>query len=349
MGTTGKIEFIVHESESTFLDPRKNYAPTTEKFQVRIDPLTGRTGHFSHFGAIRDAKIDYESYNHPEKKGFCPFCTENRYRATPKFPAHIFSGDRPKRGEAMLIPNLFPYDVYSGVMVMTDEHVVRLSGFNRKRLTDAFTLGLAFFRNLQRVSPDIPYYLMTWNYMPPSGGGLVHPHQQHFATNHPGNQFTDEIRASEKYFEANQASFWREYINDEISIGQRYIACIGTSHWLSSFVSFGFAGDVCCVFDDAFSLGDLNDNHIDNLVSGLLNVFRYYESAGVFSFNAAFFIGPSGQEFFPCHLRITPRTFLNTRDFASDTNFFQTLLSEPISVLLPETLCSEVKRFFLAC
>ena len=105
-------------------------------------------------------------------------------------------------------------------------------------------------------------------------------------------------------------------------------------------------GDVCCVFDDAFSLDDLKDIHIDDFVSGLLNVFKYYESVGVFSFYAALFIGPSGQEFFPCHLRITPRTFLNKRDFASDTDFVQTPLSEPVSVLRPETLCSQVKRFF---
>jgi galactose-1-phosphate uridylyltransferase len=187
---------------------------------------------------------------------------------------------------------------------------------------------------------------MTWNYMPPSGGGLVHPHQQYFATKHPGNQFTDEIEASERYFRAHHTSFWKEYIELEIAIGQRYIGQVGTSHWLSTFVSFGFRGDISCVFDDAFSLEDLRDDHIDDLISGLLNVFRYYESRGIFSFNVAFFIGPSNQQFFPCHLRITPRTFLNTRDFSSDTNFFQTLLSEPISVLLPETVCSEAKPFF---
>lgn len=346
MNSTKKIQFIINESESTFLDPRKDYAPTTARFQVRVDPLTGRTGHFSHFGAVRQAKIDYDSYNQPEKKGFCPFCMENRYRVTPKFPADIFVEGRPERGEAMLIPNLFPYDIYSGIMVMAEEHVVQLSEFSRERLTDAFLLGLDFFRKIRSVSPDLPYYLMTWNYMPPSGGGLVHPHQQHFATRHPGNQFIDEIEASERYFRTNHTSFWKEYVEHEFALGRRYIARVGTSHWLSSFVSLGSLGDICCVFDDAFSLDDLHDHHIDDLVSGLLNVFRYYESAGLFSFNAALFIGPSRQEFFPCHLRITPRTFLNTRDFASDTNFFQTLLSEPISVLLPETLSTDVRPFF---
>ena len=87
-------------------------------------------------------------------------------------------------------------------------------------------------------------------------------------------------------------------------------------------------------------------HHIDNLVSGLLNVFRYYESTGVYSFNASLFFGPMDQQSFPCHFRITPRTFLNTRDFAPDMNFFQTVLAEPICVELPEELCREVKPFF---
>ena len=30
------------------------------------------------------------------------------------------------RNETVLIPNLFPYDVYSGVIIMADQHVVPL-------------------------------------------------------------------------------------------------------------------------------------------------------------------------------------------------------------------------------
>ena len=52
-----KIDFRIFESHSTFLHPKKGFQPVTEKFQVRIDPLTGRTGHFSHFGAIKPQKL----------------------------------------------------------------------------------------------------------------------------------------------------------------------------------------------------------------------------------------------------------------------------------------------------
>ena len=120
------IQFQTFESESTFLHPRKGFSPTTERFEVRVDPLTGRTGHFSHFGGIKPQKLNLDSYATPEIKGFCPFCIENRDRVTPKFTDEVVAEGRLVRNEACLIPNLFPYDIHSGVLIMTDPHVVPL-------------------------------------------------------------------------------------------------------------------------------------------------------------------------------------------------------------------------------
>jgi galactose-1-phosphate uridylyltransferase len=295
---------------------------------------------------MKAQKLDLASYAQPALKGFCPFCLENREKATPRFIEEIFPEGRSSKGEATIIPNLFPYDVHSGIIIMTDEHVVPLSGFHEKRLSDVFSLGVEFLKRIRTVDPALPYHLMTWNYMPPSGGGLVHPHQQYFATRHPGNQFMDELRASEAYYATAGANFWQSLIEEEIRIGERYIGRIGTSHWLSPFVSFGFSGDILCIFPDVFSIDDITGDHINHLVSGLCNIFTYYESMDIYSFNAALFFGPKDQQSFPCHFRITPRTFLNTRDFAPDMNFFQVILAEPICVKLPEELCLEVKSFF---
>jgi hypothetical protein len=35
------------------------------------------------------------------------------------------------------------------------------------------------------------------------------------------------------------------------------------------------------------------------------------------------------------------------RDYAPDLNFFQALLVEPVSVVLPEDLCTQIKPFFV--
>lgn len=253
---------------------------------------------------------------------------------------------RSTRNEACLIPNLFPYDIHSGVLIMTDPHVVPVEDFSRKRLNDAFSLGVEFLKKIKSIDSSIPYHLMTWNYMPPSGGGLVHPHQQYLATTNPGNQYVDELRASEAFNHRHTTSFWSELIEEEERKGERYIGGIGSSHWLSSFVSFGLLGDVMCIFPDVFAIDGFTDTHAQDLVSGLLKVFKYFSSTGIYSFNASLFFGPEGQNYFPCHFRIVPRTFLNMRDYASDLNFFQALLSEPVSVVMPEELCTTLKTYF---
>ena len=156
----------------------------------------------------------------------------------------------------------------------------------------------------------------------------------------------DELRASEKFHATHGKLYWLELIEEEMRVGDRYIGHIGASYWLSSFVSFGFLGDILCIFPDVFSIDNFAEGHVIDLVSGLRNVFRYYESIGVCSFNTSLFFGPKNQQSFSCHFRITPRTFLNVRDFAPDMNFFQAILAEPICLKLPEELCGEVKSFF---
>jgi galactose-1-phosphate uridylyltransferase len=342
----GGINFQIIEQESAFLDPRKDFNPTVEHFQIRIDPLTGQTGHFSHFGAIKPQKLNLVFYNAPEVKGFCPFCLENRDKATPKFMNNLIPEGRPTRNEACLIPNLFPYDIHSGVLIMTDPHVVPLEHFDEKRLRDAFSLGIEFLKRIRAIDPSLPYYLMTWNYMPPSGGGLVHPHQQYIVTSCPGNQFMEELKASLAFHKTYGVNYWMELLREEQEIGTRFIGNIGRSSWLTSFVSLGLLGDILCVFPSVKSIDEFASKDIESLVSGLDKVFKYYVSCGIYSFNASLFFGPERQDSFSSHFRIVPRTFLNMRDCASDLNFFQALLGEPVSVVMPEELCRDVKPYF---
>lgn len=340
------IIFRQTESESTFLDPRKGFQPTTVGFQVRFDPLTGRSGHFSHFGAINWQPLDLDQYRKDMESSFCPFCRENRDKATPKFPEALTGTGRPSSGEAMLIPNLFPYDVYSSVAIMTEDHVVPLDGFNSTRLLDTFCLGVSFLKRVADAAPDLPFHAMGWNYMPPSGGGLVHPHQQYFATNEPGNAFRDEYAASEAFLKKWGTDYWSALIEEESGRGERYVGKTGDCHWLASYVSLGIPGDITVVFPRVFSVLDIDDEQIAGLVTGLQRVFAYFIDTGIFSFNASWFFGARGQKFFPSHMRIIPRTFLNTRDHASDFNFFQSLFNEPVSIVMPEDLCKGLRRYF---
>jgi galactose-1-phosphate uridylyltransferase len=313
---------------------------------VRFDPLTNRSGHFCHFGAIKPQRLPLDTYSNPEIKGFCPFCPEFREKVTPKFIPGVLPEGRLNKNQAVLMPNLFPYDIYSGVAIMTDEHVVPLQGFTREILGDAFSLGIEFLKKIKIMDRSLPYSIMTWNYMPPSGGGLVHPHQQYFATEHPGNLFIDELRASERFYKTSGTSYWTELIKEEKKLDERYIGSTGSSVWLSSFVSLGIFGEIICIFPEVFSVNDFTPEHVDELAAGLLKIFQYFVHEDMHSFNASLIFGPEDQKYFPCHFRLIARTFLNTRDYAPDFNFFQALLIEPVCVTLPEELCRELKNYF---
>ncbi len=341
-----KINFEKMQLASQFLDPRQDFKSISTEFQVRIDPLTGRTGHFSHFGAIKPQKLDLAKYNDPEIKGFCPFCGEFKTKVTPKFLPELIPKGRLSQGEALLVPNIQPYDIYSSVAIMTNEHVVPLEEFTDKILFDSFSVGVKFLQRVKAFDPSLPYAIMTWNYMPPSGGGLVHPHQQYFTSATPGNQYTDEFNASQAFYNTYQADFWSELIASEQVNNERYLGQVGSGHWLVPFVSSGVLGEVMCIFPNVFCIEEFTDANITDLVKGLQLIFRYFLDNDIYSFNASLFWGVKGQKFFPAHLRIIPRTSLNTRDFAPDSNFFQLLLGEPLCVVMPEDLCKDVKKYF---
>lgn len=341
-----RLRFRAERAESHFLDPRRSFLPTTEKLQIRFDPLTGRTSHLCHFGAIKPVGLDLARYQQDEVKGFCPFCGTNRRSTTPKFPADVLPSGRLSQGQALLIPNLFPYDALGALVVMTEDHVVPLDRFDKGLLLDALTLGTEFLRRAQGSDPAQCYPLMAWNYMPPSGGGLVHPHQQYFATRYPGNLYQAELQASEAFLEETGAHFWEQLVREERRRGERYIGASGDAHWLASFAPLGVLAEILCVIPEVFELADFTAGHADDLLDGLQRVFRYLREDEIHSFNATLVFGPAGQRHFAAHLRLIPRTFLNLRDFAPDLNFFQSLLQEPVSVLLPEDLCEALKQYF---
>ena len=120
----------------------------------------------------------------------------------------------------------------------------------------------------------------------------------------------------------------------------------GDSHTLWDLSLEVRSGEILCVLPEVFELSDFKDRHAEDLLEGLRRVFRYFLENGIQSFNAALVFGPAGQRHFAAHLRIIPRTFLNLRDFAPDFNFYQTLLWEPVSVVLPEDLCRALKPLF---
>jgi len=339
------MEFKSTRKTTRFLDPRAGFAETRVESEVRLHPLTGRTSRVAHFSVRGASRPDPEGLIAATREN-CPFCPEAIDRVTPMFPADLVPQGRLRRNEATVVPNLFPYDAYSALTIMTRDHYVPLSAFTQECLSDAFGLSLAFFEQAAGDDSEAAYGLINWNYMPYSGGSQIHPHLQVYATATPGNLLSAEIAASRAYREQNGRHFWAELTTREKQAGERYLGEVGSTLWCTAFAPLGVLGDIVAIFPGSCSCRDLTSRQIGDFARGLLKVFAYYESAGIGSFNLAFYPGPEKQDYFWTHAVVSARTSINPLVHASDINTLQHLYGEPFCIVTPEELAGEVRAFF---
>ncbi len=347
------IEFASRKVKSTLLDPRENFALKSVETEIRTDPLTKDSGRLAHLGMIKAQKEDFSGWDTPEIRQICPFCTGNIETMTPRFPEDLIPEGHLRKGDATVICNISPYDQYSGLTVMSKDHLVTVEMLTEKLLKNAFQAGLEFCHLVREKDPQLPYHLIGWNYMPPSGGGLVHPHQQVIITDAPGNLYRKTIDSSRQFARQKGKNYWEALYETEQAKNERYLGRIGQGHWLVPFVPLGVLGEFMAVFPGIHTIDDMQEKTLEDLVQGLRRLFDYFESQQIYSFNMGLYFAPHREEeemevkdYYTLHARIIPRTYLNLMQKPPDTNMFQVALQEPFAVLAPEDLCQEVKPFF---
>ncbi len=339
------LRFERFPAESSRLDPAAGFGESRYPVEVRRDPITGETVHLAHTGAVRPQPLEPEHYAAPEVRGFCPFCEPHRETVTPMFPPRFIPEGRLRRGEALLVPNLYPYDVHSTVVVMTRQHVVPPGAFSLPLLVDALELGVEGWRRLLAADPGEWRPVMGWNFMPPSGGGLVHPHQQYLLTRFPGRRYEAEFAAARRFHRAHGRDPWTVLVEQERTRGERHLGTTGRWEWLAAFAPRGILGEITAVLPGAAGLDALDGEALLSLADGLLRIFAWMGDHGLCSFNATLFVPPHSEPVFPIHLNLVPRTFLNLRDMAPDMNFLQVLMEEPVSVVRPEDLAAGLREY----
>ncbi len=341
------IKFSHKKVATTILDPRENFSRKEIKTEIRYDPLTGASCRLAHFGMITLQKVDFSSWDTPENRSRCPFCPPNIEKITPCFPPEILPKGRLYRGETTLFPNISPYDQYSALAVMSHEHVMPLKKLSRRILKDAFCAGLEFLKIVAGKETDLPYHIIIWNYMPPSGGGLVHPHLQIIASEFPGNLFRKLLEQSKHFYLEHEQNYWEKLCSIEKKQDKRFIGERGKGCWLASFAPLGILGEFMGIFPEIHTIFDVDENAIDDLTDGLVHLFKYFRSENIYSFNVGLFFAPSGaQKYFPMQIRIVPRTFLNLSERPPDINALQMVMQEPFAVVHPESQCAKLKSFW---
>lgn len=337
------LSFLTLRSASRILNPMNGFSLDEFPFEIRFDPLTGETGRVFDLPFKAD-KQDLTDTVRRSTEMFCPFCPETLEKSTPLFPKDLIPGGRIRKGEATLIPNLLPFDKYAGVCVLSARHYVPMEDLTADTLRDAFLASLDFIRSVARHDSLVRYFSINWNYMPPAGSSMVHPHLQPNVGEVPTNQVRLQMEGACRYREKNGRDFWNDLIDAEMRAGERYLGRIESTRWLMSFVPLGFLPDVWCLFPDHPFLGDIGEDAFLPFLSGLESVLRYFRDQDLFSFNVSVF-SVRGDDSFRINARICPR-LLPRAIGNSDMAYFQALHKEPFCVRRPESVCSELRPYF---
>ena len=339
------MKFEALKKETIMLDPNEKMTERRIASEVRIDPLTGRTARICHFMKLQWDKPDFDALI-AGTDSWCPFCPEKVLNVTPCFPPDLIPEGRLQKNDMVIFPNIAPYDSI-GAVATFGPHYIPMTDFTPNMIASAFSFALAFFRRVAEAGhPESVYHIVNWNYMPPAGSSLIHPHLQVFSSSSAPNLMRQELQASMRYLESQGSNFWDDLIRTERESDQRYLGQIGRTHWMTTFAPMGVAGDVLAVVKDVRDTLGLTEQDLMDLAQGLAKVMAEYDKMGIYSFNMNFFTGTASDEHFRFHLIFSPRTFFNQKLGTPDIGALRNLFNESLCMAYPEEIRALLKSGF---
>jgi UDPglucose--hexose-1-phosphate uridylyltransferase len=314
--------------------------------EFRFDPLTGRTCRIVHYSLERIIRPDLAALEKRSRELTCPFCPPLVERITPRFPPDLIPEGTIRRGKAMAFPNLDPYDVYGIVVVVSDEHYVPLDKFDLETVLNALKAAQQYLKSVQKADAAAKYGFIAWNYMPPSGGSLVHPHMQCNAGYYPTDYQRQILEASEEYYKEKGTNYWSDLLGQEKRTGDRYVGRAGKTEWLTAFTPKGRLSDILAVFPGLASITELTEGDLSDFAAGMLKVFAYLDELNLIGFNLSTYSGFDVDRFW-AHARITPRGLLLYSPIeTSDQFYYQVLQDENICIIPPEVTAAGLRKYF---
>ena len=338
------IEFQREIKRGRFLDPRNEFKETTVDSEIRTDPLTGATGRICHFAFSSGPPGDLDAILEKSLE-FCPFCPDKVRDITPRFPADMIPEGRLDHGQAVLFPNLFPYDDLSAISVISEGHFHPMDDIPEAVIADGLSVAREFYRRVEdggMAAPD-SYGIVTWNYMPPSGGSQIHPHMQVIHTSNPGNGPRRLLAAAGEWLERHGDPYVEALIEEEQRRGERWIGGGQRVAWLVPFVPTAVLGDCIGVFRGRATIGELTDDDIAEFATGLRRILKGFAEKGLWSFNLVFIPdhGPNGRHWLTA--RLVPRLYINPALHVTDVAYMQLVLSERFAMTYPEDIATHLR------
>jgi galactose-1-phosphate uridylyltransferase len=340
------MKFEVVKKETVMMIPQQEMAERRISSEIRLDPLTGRTARICHFMKLQWEKPDFNALV-SGTEAWCPFCPDKVHAITPCFPKSLIPEGRMQKNDMVIFPNIAPYDTISAVAIYGARHFIPMTEFTPSLMASAFGFAQDFFRRIESAGhPESVYHIVNWNYMPPSGSSIIHPHLQVFSSSTAPNLMRQELEASKRYLDNHGSCFWEDLTATEMKTGERYLGRIGRTHWMTAYAPMGVAGDVLAVLEDARCTLDLTAQDFQDIAAGLSKVMAEYDKMGIYSFNMNFFTGTGTDDHFRFHLLFSPRTFFSQKLGTPDVGALQFLFNESICLAHPEEIRDILKQSF---
>ncbi|MBN1662903.1 MAG: hypothetical protein JW943_04810 [Deltaproteobacteria bacterium] len=328
-----------------YLDPFKGFEEKEMHFETRHDDITGVTCRILPGRLRAQVRTDMNPYLEKSPESACPFCPDLFDKFTPKFTPDICRDGKFKRGSAALFPNAFPHSRFNGVAIFSSKHYLSLPELSVDVMRDGFLVCLDYFSRMKDVFSLLDFCSINWNYMPPAGGGLIHPHLQTVVAEAPTNLVKKMCEKAKNYHDMAGRNLWRDIMDYEKEKDERYIGKTGAVEWMTCFAPRGMLGEIRFIFDGKTSIGSLNQDDIGDLLSGLCRIFGYLDAKNLFSFNLGLYATFAENDHLYVQGRVVPRFVLQPLG-TSDSNYFEKIHDEIICPVVPEEQCRELRDLF---
>lgn len=333
------------------LNPLKDFKEDTLTFEYRTDPLTGRntTVIKGMYDYIRRFLIsDEELVNSLAAKTRlnCPFCPENIKEKTPMFTSDFIKEGRIFVDDAVVIPNLTGHAERSILVIPSKKHYLKLGEFTPKIILNALKGGSDYLRRLSKIEPSISYPVFIFNYLPPAGSSIFHPHMQVLVRDRPFYLAELLLTKSKGYYQSNKTSFWSDLLAMEKN-GKRYLFKTGDVEWIVPFASLRGLNEVQAIVRGRSNLLELEDKEWIGLAEGTARILKFYQKEEYSSFNIILISGPMDNhlDFFNVNLRIISRPGIQSSSF-TDAWAVPYLLWDGEAIEEPELFAERIRKSY---
>jgi len=348
------ITFEKTVKQARILNPVKGFHEDIITFEYRTDPLTRRNttvikGMLNYISKFLTSDQELLNSLIEKTRANCPFCPENVKTKTPMFTPDFLVEGRIFVGDAVAIPNLLGHAERSILVVLSKEHHLKLKDFAPELLFNAFKGGLVYLKRLSEIETSTRFPAFVFNYLPPAGSSIFHPHMQVLVRDRPFYLVRLLLERSKAYFESNKSNYWSELLAKEKNRGERYLFERNGVEWLVPFAPLRGLNEVQAIVRGRSNLLELGDKEWFGLAEGISKILQFYHKEEYLSFNIILLSGPMNEhmDYFDVNLRMISRPGIQASSF-TDAWALPYLLWDGEAVEEPEQTAERLKAFIEA-